>query len=238
RVLKRREFAWRAPRDKTPEEEPDDDGMIAQALAWLGDVLSSVLKTLGRWWDAFMDWLDEVFPEHDPEPGGADWAPSVRTILYLIGLVLVLALGGWLLRLWIKRNREETARPEKITPAIPDLLDEGIEADALPTNRWLELAKELMDKRAFRRGLRALYLAILAHLAEHGRITIAKYKSNREYRQELARRAHAEPELLTLFSGSVASFERAWYGMYTVTREDLDEFIGWQERIMGGKEVS
>ncbi|MCP4691755.1 MAG: hypothetical protein GY859_27155, partial [Desulfobacterales bacterium] len=38
RVLKRREFAWRAPRDKTPEEEPDDDGMIAQALAWLGDV--------------------------------------------------------------------------------------------------------------------------------------------------------------------------------------------------------
>ncbi len=232
RVLKRREFAWRMPREKTEEEEPESNGMLDQFLEWLEDVFSSVFKTLKRWWDALEEWLETFLPEPEEKRESAGWAPSVRTIFYLFCFVAALALGAYLLRLWKKRPRKEKSRREKLEPAVPDLMDENIEADALPSNRWLELASEFMDKGAFRRGLRALYLAILAHLAEHERITIAKYKSNREYDRELTRRAHADPELLRMFSTSVTSFEKAWYGMHTVTRKDLDRFVQRQERIM------
>ena len=43
--------------------------------------------------------------------------------------------------------------------------------------------------------MRALYLATLAHLADREMITIESYKSNREYEDELKRRAHEHGEL-------------------------------------------
>jgi len=80
--------------------------------------------------------------------------------------------------------------------------------------------------------LRALYLASLAHLAEHEIIIIAKYKSNRDYELELQRRAHDQVDLQAVFSHNVAMFDRAWYGMYEVTQEEMKHFTANQERIM------
>ena len=88
-----------------------------------------------------------------------------------------------------------------------------------------------MAEGDYRKALRALYLAILANLGAHGRIAIARYKSNREYQMELARRAHAEPELLQCFSDCMTVFERVWYGLHPVAREHLQRFIRDQERI-------
>jgi hypothetical protein len=76
-----------------------------------------------------------------------------------------------------------------------------------------------------------MFLASLALLAEHRLIAIARFKSNREYQAELARRAHALPELVTAFGGNVSFFEDAWYGLHDVTDTMVNAFIDNQRRI-------
>ena len=82
-------------------------------------------------------------------------------------------------------------------------------------------------------AFRALYLAALAHLAEHAVITIEDYKSNREYERELHRRAREMPDLTSAFSQSLQWFEKVWYGMHSVSQQDLDRYASLQERMMG-----
>jgi len=102
----------------------------------------------------------------------------------------------------------------------------------LSANRWLILAEELTTKGELRLAMRALYLATLAYLAEHHMITIEIYKSNREYEQELRRRAHEREELLTIFAKSLNLFERVWYGMYCIQRPEFDNYAANQKRIL------
>jgi hypothetical protein len=129
-------------------------------------------------------------------------------------------------RRMVKKETPRDTGTEKI-----DLNDETITADALPRQQWLAMALEMMAKGDTRAALRAYYLAILSQLGDRGRIAIARYKSNRDYLGELSRRSHAEPELLDLFSRCVTSFERAWYGMHSVVKSQLDQFVSDQERI-------
>ena len=116
--------------------------------------------------------------------------------------------------------------------SVPDLEDEDTTADDLPLNRWLDLAAELAGEGKLRLALRAFYLATLAGLAEHGLITIEKFKSNREYEIELRRRAHQKAKLLTDFTTSREVFERVWYGLYTIKQPQLDDFAALQKRMI------
>jgi hypothetical protein len=115
---------------------------------------------------------------------------------------------------------------EKIVEAVPaaivpDLRDENVGAEQLPEDDWLRLARDLASKGEFRLALRALYLASLAHLARRELIVLARFKSNREYERELARRARAVPQLKTLFAENVSAFDRVWYGRHQATAELL-----------------
>jgi hypothetical protein len=135
-------------------------------------------------------------------------------------------------RIW-RRHRTGTieATVAGVAP-LPDLNDEGIKADDLPANRWLVMAEELVAKGELRLAMRSLYLATLAYLAEHEMITIEIYKSNRDYEQELRRRAHKRQELLVIFSKSLNLFERVWYGMYRLSHSDFNDFAANQKRIL------
>ena len=114
---------------------------------------------------------------------------------------------------------------------LPDLADETVTASQLPENEWLKLARDLMGKGELRLALRALYLASLAHLAQRELIRIARFKSNRDYEQELRRRARALPELQAAFTDNTSLFDRAWYGLHDVTQEVLQRFQANLERI-------
>ena len=133
----------------------------------------------------------------------------------------------------LRRLRSEPAEKASLAAVpIPDLNDEGIKADDLPADRWLLLAKELTEKGELRPAMRALYLATLAQLGEHDMITIEMYKSNRDYENELKRRAHESKELRLLFAKSLNVFERVWYGMYSIAGSDFEQFAANQQRIM------
>ena len=101
----------------------------------------------------------------------------------------------------------------------------------LPTDEWLRLAREQIQKGDGRLAMRALYLATLARLSAEGRLVLAKAKTNLDYERELRRRAPAETQLHTLFAGRRRAFERVWYGR----GEPEGEFVrSWLRSLSDG----
>jgi hypothetical protein len=213
RVLERREYAWRMPRGKG--QEPEESGWLN---AWLRAVRDA--------WRAFLKNIDEWFSRKTPEKSsmriGGISLPSVQNVLYLLVAVIVFLLIWWA---W----RRRTMKPGNVViaraaDAVPDLHSEDVTADQLPEDRWLQLSRELFDRGDLRLALRAMYLAVLAHLGQRELLAIARHKSNLDYRRELARRAAQRRALLGAFEENVRSFESSWYGRRPVTPEGLEQF--------------
>ena len=233
-VMAQREFTWRMPREIIAENEKAPQGPIASVVAWIIDKLGKGIKTIINWIDKLINWLIDLLPTADHRISSPDenWLTSVRVavIVLLIGLLCALVYILW--RSWRRRQDAQAEIAATAVTSTPDLEDESTTADDLPVNRWLELARELTEKGSLRQAIRAFYLAILADLAAHELITIEKFKSNREYEVELGRKAHHKEGLLNTFSNSRDVFERAWYGMYKISRPDLDHYAAIQKRLM------
>ncbi len=230
-VIHQREYQWRIPR-----EEQD----IKSDNTFLLDFLKGVQDTLERWfnplWSFFkkvLDWIfDKIFPSTDPGSAG-DKAPiSNQTVFIAILIsVAVLLLGLLLYRMWKRRQKDELITAEEASVAIPDVTDESTTADQFPEEGWLALAREYIERGELRLALRALYLSSLALLSRRGILTITKYKSNREYKWELQRKAQTNPDLLDAFQENLFLFERSWYGEHEVNGEIISRFNLNQERI-------
>jgi len=149
-------------------------------------------------------------------------------------IVLLVGVLVWLVvRVWKRRGPAEEIIAEAIAP-MPNVADENVGAEQLPEEGWLRLARDLLQRGELRLALRAFYPASLAALAGRNLITLAKFKSNRDYERELLRRSHALQEVPRVFSENVSVFERSWYGLHEVTTEVLDHFAGNVERIQTG----
>jgi hypothetical protein len=122
-----------------------------------------------------------------------------------------------------RRHQEKMVITEEVA-AKPDLADDDVDARELPEDGWLAMARDLLEKGHMRLALRALYLATLACLADHELITIARFKSDRDYERELQRRAHAMPGIFAAFVKNRLMFERIWYGMHKATAQNVEAF--------------
>jgi len=229
-VLERREYAWRAPRDREPAvEDTSWFGKLRKDFAnWVEGTVTKTKRWAGRMFRKIANW---IFPEKDPSsvgPGGfLSWFSNVR----LIFIVLLVVAAIVLIVLITRRRLPVTAAQAEPVAPIPDLTQENVTADQLPEDGWLQLARDLMQSGQLRLALRASYLASLAHLGHRELIRLAKYKSNHDYDRELQRRARANPELLTAFDRNLDTFERAWYGEHEVTTETLGDFSQNLDRI-------
>lgn len=232
-VLEQRRFAWRLPREEVPETK-EDQGWIRGTLHWTGEKIKALFKIVGHWIEDFIEWLVKKIPvpKFSQSTDAGDYREIIRWVFYALGFGLALWLVFHLVR-WLKRRRPvQTGIIEKSERLAPiDLADESITAEDLPLDRWLAMAREMTERQDFRKALRALYLSVLALLADRQRVRIAPYKSNRDYADELARRAHAEPELLKIFDWCIGVFERSWYGTHPVGKGMLDQFMDHQERL-------
>jgi hypothetical protein len=233
-VMERREFVWRMPRERIAENEKEPSGPIASVVAWIIDKAAKVLNTVISWIDKLIDWLIGLLPggERQTASPDANWVSSVRIAVIALLIALLCALVYILWRSWMRRQAVQAEITAAAVESAPDLEDEDTTADDLPTNRWLDLARQLAEKGSLRLAIRAFYLASLADLADNELITIEKFKSNRDYEMELHRRAHQKEGLLPAFSKSREIFERVWYGMVKVSRPDLDNFAAIQKEVM------
>ncbi|HWN96816.1 MAG TPA: DUF4129 domain-containing protein [Methylomirabilota bacterium] len=220
-VLKRPEYTWRSPRPK-PEEKPKTEAtMLKRIREWVRDGARSVL-----------DFFEKLFRSRRPPAMPGKVSFTAENLIYvLIGLVLV-TIGVLVWLLWKSRTRSNEAELEA-TPAapLPDLASDDVAGDELPVDGWAQLALELLQRGELRLAMRAFYFSSLAHLAARNLVSIAKFKSNRDYERELLRRSHAVPELSQTFSQNVSVFDRVWYGMHDINADLLQQFRANVERI-------
>jgi hypothetical protein len=233
-TMKRREFAWRTPRETLQPEDQKDRGPIAAAIAWMVEMVGKGLERIGGWVKKLVEWLESLLPKPDRKTAvtNGDWVTPVRIVLIVLLFILIAVLAYIFMRIWQRRRPGLVDTVNDLPAPTLDLTDENIKADDFSTNRWLALAREFADKGELRLAMRALYLAMLAHLSDCEMITIEVYKSNREYESELKRRAHEHPELISIFTASINLFERVWYGMHGTVRTDFDAFEVNHQRIV------
>jgi hypothetical protein len=236
-VLQKREFAWRMPRDK-PVESDAPKGWLARALQFFVDLVREAVKEAAHGLLQALRWIGRLLLKLWPSPipglsGLARWGAGLVYSLQILLLFLIALLVGVLVVLMfrVQRRRRPAVVLAEPVAARPDLSDENVAADQLPEDGWLNLAREMMEEGNLLLALRAYYLASLAHLAARQLISIAFFKSNREYETELRRRARALTEVQDAFSQNVAAFDRAWYGLHVVTQDALREFQSNLARI-------
>ena len=186
-TMRRREFAWRMPRESIQADEHKDNGPIAAAVEWLMEIFGDGIKKIGNWIAAFIEWLEDLLPKPDKQTrtSNGNWITPVRMVLMILLILLVVVLAYIFVRIRQRRRAHPAAVASAAAAPTPDLNDENVKADDLSTNRWLTVAGELAEKGQLRLAMRALYLATLAHLADREMITIEVYKSNRDYEREL-----------------------------------------------------
>ena len=221
------QYGWNTPRQETQRKEP----WLVRFTDSLGARLSGVRAAIGRGIDRLADWFRKMFETPAPHGQGPPASGAIRKELYL-ALVLVLLAAAFVI--W--RGRAALARKKIVVPLGPKtirLAADDVTADQLPEQGWFLLADECFSNAQFRLGLRALYLANLAGLAQGGWIAIHPGKTDHEYERELRRRARAFPHACELFSANIALFERVWYGDYPVSWEDCQVFRGRAEKMKG-----
>ena len=225
-------YAWRMPREKV-EGVDADNGLVARFLDKVGAMLRKWARAVLHWLD---EWLQKLSRNWHPvsvdaRSSGYGWIMSVQLLLWgLIALALT-ALAIFLYRVWHDRQKSRTAIASEAILPMPDIADENVSADQLPEDGWTKLARELLERGEFRLAMRAFYLASLSHLATRNLISLARFKSNRDYERELCRRGHSFPELLSIFSDNISIFERIWYGMHEVNPGLVNQFASNVERI-------
>lgn len=229
-TLRQREYNWRLPRLKASDSEKEK-GVIATFVESCMETLRDWYHTVDRWLQKIFRWLFGNRFRSRPDGGSLGWVSGVQWLLFLLLVALAAILGVMLIRAWqLRRRRPDviTAQPVQV---LPNVADENVGAEQLPEDGWLTMARDLLDRGELRLALRAFYLSSLAHLAEKNLVNLARFKSNRDYERELARRSHALSELTQTFSENVGLFDRAWYGLHEVTRDTLDHFAQNVERI-------
>ncbi len=221
RVLEQREYAWRLPRHHDDSKPGFLQNIFAPILRGFRAVVRWIGEFLGRLFRS-----DQSTSSGKPSP-----FPAVRWTFIALIAVLAAVVSFAIVRLTRTRDRSGRKGHAQIPRSI-QLDDDRVSAADLPEEEWIALGREFLAGGDYRRALRAFYLANLSWLGRRDLLTIAPFKSNRDYRRELRRRAPSEP-LQAAFSDNILAFERTWYGVHAADAEQVNEFEQTFQRMKG-----
>jgi hypothetical protein len=221
-VIAQREYQWRMPREVVEQEE---QGLLFEFLEGMANTVKRIWKPIADLWHKIVDWFRERLSPESRPGSSKEWSAGQLNMMIIILIVLLALIVLFFLWRHRKRLREaEVIQAEAILP-LPDIADENLVADQLPEEGWQRMAQDLLARGELRLALRAMFMATLSYLAQSQLITVAKFKSNREYWQELRRRAYDRKVMQEAFYENVSSVDQVWYGMYPVTDELLKKFM-------------
>jgi len=226
-VIHERKYTWRMPRGQV-DGLPARKGIILRFLDAVGDMIRRAVNKVLGW---IRDLWEKLFPPERRRPGS--FFGSLTTsqgLLFILLAVVISAVVIFLIRVR-SRRKQESIVTAAVLESVPNIADENVGADQLPELGWSKLGRELADRGEFRLAMRAFFLASLARLAHLNLIGIARFKSNRDYENELRRRGHAVPVLLEAFGENRLTFERVWYGDHAADRSLIDQFAANVEKI-------
>jgi hypothetical protein len=205
-----------------------------------------MIAKIGRGVDRAFAWLSQMLKKLWPgglSPSNGDSKPSKWTVKDLWTWLIVIAvvtitLGAILI--WLRRRRDAAAVsiPASVAP-LADLSD-AVLATARSEDEWFVLASQLEGSGDFRSALRAIYLGLLAGLAQREWLTIRRDRTNRDYLDEFTRRwrrraqatVDARTEIPGKLRSSMRQFDRVWYGFQMPTADAVATYRRDQRELL------
>jgi hypothetical protein len=228
-------YVWRMPREPHPDVEMP---WLLRALSDLGQTIRDAVKKVIQSVFDFIEWiLDWIRGDSDGGLMGSSdrsFNPSLRVLVALLVAALIALSAYFLWRYYRTRIPVETLQPMMAAPEAPDIESEATTAAELPEDEWFRLARELAEKGEYRLAARALFFSMLATLAQRDIIRIARFKSNMDYGNEIARRAAILGDAPQYFARGALVYESVWYGEHPATPDTLNELAACQERLRDG----
>lgn len=182
---------------------------------------SAVTRIVQRILKWFQDWLPK------PKQVSADRAGVVSKIAQVVVIVVAAAVLIFVLRLFLPRllSGRRTKKKSKATARI--VLGERLEPDQ--SARDLLSEAEAMARRGdLRAAIRKAYIALLVEMGDRKIISLAQYKTNRDYLRSVR---EIEP-LYVNVKQLTDSFERHWYGLAKATETDWVAFRSGYEKAL------
>jgi hypothetical protein len=155
------------------------------------------------WWDRFWDWF---WNKYDDIMSTETGRTTMRIIYWLLGLV---ALAFFVSKV-SKMNRLNL-----FTASSQSKISYTIEEENIHAISFDEAIQNALHEGNYRLAIRLLYLQNLKMLTDKNLIEWQLNKTNTDYLRELI------PALQHSFKNITDVFEYAWYGHFTVTREDF-----------------
>ena len=170
-------------------------------------------SALSRLVDRFSKWLRSLLPRPQPVSTGSATVISKTAQIFVIALAL--GVLAFVLKLFLPRMLR-TRRPKKKAKAKARIvLGERLEPDQSAFDLLSE-AEALARRGELRAAIRKAYIALLVELGERKIISLAQYKTNRDYLRAMRQ---VEP-LYGNVKHLTDSFERHWYGLAQATEND------------------
>ena len=170
-------------------------------------------SAFNRLFERFLEWIKSWFPKPKPISTG-----NFNFISWLAQwLVIILALGvlAFVLKLFLPRLLRGRRSKRKSKAKARIVLGERLEPDQSALDLLSE-AEALARRGELRAAIRRAYIALLVELGDRKVISLAQYKTNRDYLRALR---EVEP-LYGNVKQLTDSFERHWYGLAQATEND------------------
>jgi hypothetical protein len=181
-------------------------------------------SALERLIDQFLRWLSRLLPHPKPiQPGSSRVVSSVAQILVVAVCVGAVALLIWRFgpRLMSGRRKKKKKGEARI------VLGEKLEPDQSAAD-LLAQAEKLARDGNLRAAIRKAYIALLCELGDRKIISLAQYKTNRDYLNAVRNKG----SLYTSMRKLTNSFELHWYGFVPVGEAEWNEFRTGYKKIV------
>ncbi len=185
-------------------------------------------SALTRMIEDFFRWLRNLFPKApEVQPGRGGFVGLIlQVVVVLLGLAAIVYAAVLLIRR-IKFDRS-TETKKKNEPRI--VLGEKLRPEDTATDLLAE-AEALARNGDLRAAIRKGYIALLVELGDRKLISLAQYKTNRDYLRSVSNL----PQLHSRLNGLTNSFERHWYGFVQATPNDWQDFrTGYRDALQTG----
>lgn len=185
------------------------------------NALQRLLRDFIRWIESWLPGAPEI------KPGRANFISNVVLIGIVVVAVSIISYVAWLLRKRFKRPPKPKTRKKREARIV---LGERLRPEETATDLLSE-AEALARSGDLRAAIRKGYIALLVELGDRNLISLAQYKTNRDYLRSVSSRPHLHSPLKKL----TESFERHWYGYAQATPNDWQEFrAGYRDALETG----
>lgn len=173
----------------------------------------------------FLKWLRDWMPQ--PKQVSPGSAGAFTKIAQIVVIVLALGVLAFVLKLFLPRMLSGRRAKKKEKAKARIVLGERLEPDQSARDLLSE-AEALARRGDLRAAIRKAYIALLVEMGDRKIISLAQYKTNRDYLRAVR---EIEP-LYVNVKQLTDSFERHWYGFASATDNDWIAFRSGYEKAL------